>query len=378
MKIIVLGGGFAGRGALPFLASIPGHQVTLIDRNPFTTMLPSIPDVAGGRVNDRFVTADLLRIVPDNVRVVQDTIIQVDFDAKNLRSEKGTYTYDYLVLAGGSTTNFYNFQENLNLLYKMDCIQDAWKLRDDYRTRLAENSVNTVVVVGCGFTGLEVACNLLWAAKKAKRQVRFVLVEKMAKVLPMLDEKTCAYVRAKMTKLGFEILTENEVSAFDGKKVTLKGGQSFENAMLVWTGGVKAALKLSGKHTAIGDGRVIVDETLRIPAYPEVFVAGDFAAFKSGEIYLRRTVNYASMMGEKAGNNLAALLLGGKLKPFRPFDPGWVIPLYITSVGEAFGIPVRGRFGIAMHYLITGFKNFSVRNLFAFIGYAIRFFFAKA
>jgi len=121
------------------------------------------------------------------------------------------------------------------------------------------------------------------------------------------------------------------------------------------------------------DGRIKVSRDLQVPAHPEVFACGDAAAMEHRGGYLRKAVNFAFYSGLRAGKNAAAFLLEHKMKPFRPVDLGWVIPLVDDSVGRIMGgLPVWGRTGLRLHYFMCGYRNFSGRNMRAFIRMALR------
>jgi NADH dehydrogenase len=93
--------------------------------------------------------------------------------------------------------------------------------------------------------------------------------------------------------------------------------------------------------------------------------------------YLRRSVNYAAMMGSLAAKNISNIIYNRKLQSFKPFDPGWVIPVNTTSIGEAFGHGIKGRLGILMHYIICGVKNYNFSNFVSFCVSAFKFAFEK-
>ncbi len=381
MKIVVIGGGFAGIAAarkihnqLPFDSE---HEVILIDRHTFTTMLPSLPDVAGQRVPPKSLIEDIRKQIPGGIRFINRTVDRVDFTSRQVIMGDQSMTYDYLVFSPGSKTNFFNkspeFQKNL----KLDCLEDAMTVMAAFTRAIQEAENLNVVISGAGFTGLELATNLYHNAKEVGKPINIYVVEKAPTVLPMLGETMARYVMNQMKRLKLNFLTDEEVVDYANGTVTLKNGQPITNAFFVWCSGVKLAVPVTGNQKQLFDGRIIVDEYLRIPEHPEVFVAGDSAAFKSGANYLRRAVNFAYMAGQLAGGNVLALLEDKPLTPFKPVDLGWVIPLYVTSIGEAFGHKTKGRLGIPLHYIMCGIKNYNVKNIISYITFAIRFVFAQ-
>lgn len=157
----------------------------------------------------------------------------------------------------------------------MDCLDDALTIREAFSRALQQTKPPNVVISGAGFTGLELATNLYHQAKSANKPIKIYLVEKAATVLPMLGEPLARYVMDKMTRLELNFLTVEEVEDFENGTVYLKKGEPIHNAFFVWCSGVKLAIPVTGQQKQLFDGRMIVDQYLRIPEHPEVFVAGD-------------------------------------------------------------------------------------------------------
>jgi NADH dehydrogenase len=381
MVIVVIGGGFAGLSAareidhrLPFDSQ---HEIILIDRHDYTTMLPSLPDVAGRRVEPDRVRETIVSQISGRVHFVHETVDYIDCATRTIMMDDTQLIYDRLVFAPGSKVNFYQHEEPFTRNLKLDCLDDAIKIRDSFARALFNTENLNVVISGGGFTGMEVASNLYRYAGFLERNCNIHVVDRNTTVLPSLGDKQARYVMDQMARLGFNFILDNEVESYQDQVVTLKSGEKIENTFFVWCSGVKLAIPIHGTMQQIRDGRIVVDEFLRIPEYPDVYVAGDAAAVKTEAGYLRRAVNFAAMGGKLAARNLVAASKGEKLKKFKPVDLGWVIPLYTTSVGEAFGMKTQGRIGIPLHYLMCGIKNYNVKNVSSYAGYAFKFSFAR-
>ncbi len=384
MKIAIIGGGFAGRSAAKklakSLANQPDVEIVLIDKNEFTTMHPSLPDLAGGRVDENDLIENIVKLIPSNVKFMKRLIEQVNFNEKMIYFADGSnYVYDYLIFSPGSKTNFYGNERLPKTTYKMDCLGDAKHIHEAAKAFIQSHDEINIVVSGAGFTGIELATNLYHLSHDMGKKPKVSLVEVTNKVLPMLSNDMSLHVKKTMEKLGIEFLLEREVVGYDNDTVTFKDGSSIQNAFYCWCAGVMNAIPVSGAHQEIRDKRILVDAFLRIPEHPEVFVAGDAAAFKDDKgNCIRRAVNFAATQGTTAGENVLRSIQQQPLNPYKIVDLGWIIPLYINSIGEALGIPVKGRIGIPMHYLICGVKNYNPKNFFHYLGYAVKFFFTQA
>ncbi len=184
-------------------------------------------------------------------------------------------------------------------------------------------------------------------------------------MLPFLNNKEIKTIRQRLAKKGFKILFNTTISRIDGDKLQLSSGEIISDALLCWTAGTQLFLPgLNDSINRIADGRIIVNPFLQLDKYPEVFAAGDSAAIKDRKGYLRKAVNYAIYSGSCAGKNIRRLIKGLPLKPFNPFDPGWIIPLGDASVGKLFGlISVKGNIALRAHYAVVGLRNFSLKNM---------------
>jgi len=143
-----------------------------------------------------------------------------------------------------------------------------------------------------------------------------------------------------------------------------------------WAGGSMFAVpELIGSVERIRDGRIKVNPDLSLPGYPNVFAAGDAAAFDHTGQILRKAINFAWYAGTCAGKNIARSLQGKSAKPFRPFDAGWVIPLHSDSVGQMLSlIWIAGKPGLRLHYFMCGFRNTCFANFAGFVRIAAKLF----
>lgn len=380
MKIFIVGGGFAGLSAAKVLAKklSNSHEIYLIDKKDYTTMLPNLPEVVSGRLQGKDVTEKITNLIPPSVKFIKEEISEINLDRKMLKTETNQYSYDYLVLAAGSKTNFYGFDQNLDKVNILDSLEAAENIKDRFSQYLDERDKGTLVVSGAGFTGMELACNLYDLSKRKNKKLEVIFVERSNRILPMLSEKLCSHVVEKLNTLNCKIYNNNQIVTFDGNNITLKNGEVIEDTFFCWCSGVKSSINPIGEYLTLPDGRIIVDEFLSIPEYPEVYAVGDSAAMKDkNSNFLRRAVNFAQMSGKHGGKNIAAVINKEERKSFKPIDLGWIIPIYISSIGTVFGKEIKGRKGIFMHYIICGMKNYNLRNFWTALKAAFKYPFAK-
>ena len=360
--VIIVGGGFAGLQACKALRR-SGSRVLLIDPNPATTMLPALPDVAGGWVPERIVQRPIAELLPANATHLQAAVSRIDLDAGTLQAGTQTLAYETLVIAAGSTPNFYGSPFPRERMYALGSLDDARRIRGDFEAYLRETERPQLLVAGTGYTGLELAMSLFFRAKAAGKSCGVAIVDPSPILLPSLPEKRRQEVLDFLTAQGADVRLGVAVEAFDGQNA-VAGGRTYENVFFCWAAGSACAVpEIRGRVERLRDGRLKVAPDLSLPNYPNVFAAGDAAAVERRGQPLRKAVNFAFYGGRRAGRNVARRLRGKPTRPFRPVDLGWVVPFRETSVGRLpFGLWVTGRLGVRLHHLMCGVRNYSLAN----------------
>lgn len=366
-KTVIIGAGFAGRQACRALRGAK-TELVLIDPRDTTVMIPALPDLAGGWVEERFLFQSLETLLPKNVRHVQKTVQSIDLNTKTLIADGETVAFDALLIAAGSVTDFHGFDPHREQIYHLDSLESARRIRDDFGDYLKQAAEPHVVIAGGGYTGLELAASLHYRARAAGKPCRVTVIDPGKEILPFLPEARRKYIEAFLDRTGITVLSRTRVTGFAGKNVTA-GSHVFENVFFCWAGGSTFAVpEIKGAVERLRDGRLKVNPDLSLPNYPDVFAAGDSAAVEQNGQMLRKAINFAWYEGKCAGKNMARRLRGRKTRPFRPFDAGWVIPLHGDSVGQLFSrIWIRGKPGLRLHYFMCGFRNTGFAN---FAGFA--------
>ena len=403
-NILIIGGGYAGIAAAKKLSKeYKNNQditITLVDKNPFHTLMTELHEVAGYRVEPDSVRVPFTKIFgASKVNVSLDTITSIDFKKNQANSALRTYNYDYLVLGSGAEPEFFGIpgiKENSFTLWSYD---DAMKLRHHIeetfekavaeQDRIKRQRMLTFVVAGAGFTGIEMAGELLeWrdtmCAKWliAKNEVRIAVVEAMSTILPMFEEDLRDKVAWYMKQHGAELLVNTPIVGAEPGVVKLKDGSTLETATFIWTAGVTGcafaeSLDLAkgpfGRDTKAGEspkknrkGRLLVTDEIRSVDYPNVFPAGDNLWFIEDEKPLPQIVETALQTGETAAHNIIADIEGHGAKKFKSNYHGFMVSVGGKyAVSNAMGIKLSGFFAMFMkhfvnlHYLIgvAGFNQ---------------------
>jgi NADH dehydrogenase len=182
-KIIIVGAGYAGIEAALYLnkRGRTDVDITVVDRNPYHTLLTEIHEVAGNRVSEDTVKIPLKSIFRHtHVNVVTENIERYDFESKRVCSEFHEYPYDYLILSVGSTPNYFGIPGLKEYGFPLWSIENAVTIREHIERCFIEAEMETdaarrkrlltFIVGGAGFTGVEMIGELAQWLKKLCRQ----------------------------------------------------------------------------------------------------------------------------------------------------------------------------------------------------------------
>ena len=344
-RVLVVGGGFAGIGAVQKLKK-SDVDVVLVDKHDYHTFQPLLYQVATGLLEQTAVGHPIRDLVhtQENARVHQDTVTAIDLDAREVHfSELEPLTYDYLVLGLGAEVNFFGVEGAPEHAFPLYTLADAVRLKShvlktweaaDRKPALIDDGALNIVVVGGGPTGIETAGALaeLYHGVFPKdypdvepEQARITLVEAGPVLFPMFKPNIRTYTEQALAKRGVEVLTGEVVASIAPRRVTLKSGTVLEAHTLVWGAGLQGNRLVQSLGLELGRGnRIGVDEELRIPAHPEVYAVGDVAAITDAKTdqVLPQLGSVALQAGEHAGETIARRVAGKTTKPFKYRDKG--------------------------------------------------------
>ncbi|MGL4774425.1 MAG: FAD-dependent oxidoreductase [Clostridium sp.] len=378
-KILILGAGYGGVHVAKKLAKKykknDDIEITLIDKNSFHTLMTELHEVAGGRVHPESVQVELAKIFgKTKVNVVKDYIENVDTDKKVVKTTNGEFAYDYLVVGTGSEPAFFGVpgvKENGFTLWSFEDamrirkhIQNMFELAAFERSEAKRREMLTFVVAGSGFTGIEMAGELLeWKTKLAKeynvdeKEVRLLVVEAMGTILNMLDRKQADKAEKYMAKKGVTVLKNSPIVEVTENKVILKSGEEIESNTLIWTCGIQAnqEVKEYGLQTGRA-GRLEANEFMQAKGKEDVFVVGDLNYFEEEEGKgTPQIVEAALQTGDTIVKNIVALIeKKDELTKFKSAYHGFMVSIGGRyCVANLMGVKLSGFIAMVMKHLVN-------------------------
>jgi NADH:ubiquinone reductase (H+-translocating) len=376
-RILVVGTGFAGlyaaMGSKEAVAN--GHRVTVVNPESFFQYQPFLPEVASGTIDPRAAVVPL-RGVLRHCELLIGEVTRVDHDERRAHvrtasGEERLVSYDVLVLTPGSRSRVLPIPGLAEHGIGFKTVQEAIYLRNHVLSQLdvavsAEDAARrraalTFVFVGGGYAGVEALGELEDLARDAiatypglsPSDMRWVLVDVAARILPELSEDLGDYAAARLRERGVEILLSTRLESAEGGVVRLSDGQAFPAETLVWTAGVKPSplARASGLPVDEQD-RVPVDRFLRIEGLEDAWAAGDAAAVPdaaTGSV-APPTAQHGMREGRRLAANLTSSLAGGELRPFVYASIGAVCSLgRYKGVAIVKGVRFRGFAGWFLH-----------------------------
>ena len=389
-RVLILGGGFAGRYVATALArQLPADEATaeiiLVDENPYLLFTPMLTEAAGGMVDARHIVSPV-RELPAGVSFRQGRVEEIDLAARRVTLRPagpdggGTSAdalpleADHLVLALGSVANYHGVAGLEEHSVSMKRLGDAEAVHarvldllaraEAEPDRAARRQLLTVVVGGAGYTGVETmaAVNELLRVEAGRRQrrgaplepgdVTTILVDPVERLMPELKSAgLAAYAEAQLREAGVDVRLQTKITAAGPGFVELDGKERLTVGLLIWSGGEMPhplVSKLEGVRLS-KQGALEVEATGAVPGRPGVWAIGDCAALPrpDGQGTYAPTAQNAVREGVLVAANILASLGGEPMRAFT-YRPIGELALVGRSAGvaEVYGWPFSGLLGV--------------------------------
>lgn len=380
-RILVVGGGYVGMyAALRLRAKLRRGEasLTVVDPQPHMTYQPFLPEAAAGSIEARHVVVPLRKVLRGcNVLAGRVTAVDHAQRAATVEANDGHVEqlgYDVLVLAPGSIARTLPIPGLAQQGISFKTIGEAIYLRNHVLSRLDDaastldpdlrRKLLTFMVVGGGYAGIEALAELEDMARYATRyyesiapeDMRWVLVEATARVMPEVSPKMGVYTVERLLERRIEVYLDTRVKTMEGGHVVLDDGTEFDTDTIVWTAGVKANPVLQRTDLPLdGKKRLRCTAALQAVDHPEVFSAGDCAAVPDlskddPEATCSPSAQHAVRQAKVLADNVLAHLHGRPVRAYRHKYAGSVASLGLyRGVAEIYGVKLKGVVAWFMH-----------------------------
>ena len=345
-RLVIIGGGFAGISLAKKLKDLD-VQLVLIDKHNYHTFQPLLYQVSTSGLEPDSIAYPIRKVLKRlrNFHFRLASVEHINTQNRSIRTDIGTLTYDYLVIATGTKTNFFGNEEVAKNAMPMKNVPQALNIRsymlqnfekaDDSEDYDERKSLLNFCVVGGGPTGVELSGALAELKQNVfPKDYRHLNIDEMEihlfegadRLLPPMSEHASEKATAFLEELGVQIHLKTLVSNYDGETVTLSDDSTMRSKNLVWAAGVTGA-KINGLKTeSLVEklNRFKVDRFNRIEGYDNIFAIGDIAymeteQYKAGHPQVAQP---AIQQGEHLADNLIHLIKGEPMKPFTYKDKG--------------------------------------------------------
>lgn len=285
-NIVVVGGGFSGIYTCIYLlkSNVKDQiNVTLITKTNYFLFTPMLHEVATGGLNQNLIATPIREILDcKNVNVITDEVNNVDLEDHVVNTNKNTYKYDYLVLATGSKTNYYNIPGAKENSIGLKNLKDSEKIKNKILYLCEHNDKFSISIVGGGPTGVELAVeikqyitDLCKLYNKNTLNISINLITQDACLVSRYSKKIQQKVLNFVKQLNINIYLNTMITRVESNFV-ISNDNKIASDLILWTAGVAPSTpKIFQNVKKSANGQLVCDAYLRLKSYTNVYAGGD-------------------------------------------------------------------------------------------------------
>ncbi|MCC8155595.1 MAG: NAD(P)/FAD-dependent oxidoreductase [Tannerellaceae bacterium] len=338
-RVVIVGGGFAGLELVHRLKD-SDYQLVLIDRNNYHQFPPLLYQVATADLEVNSISFPFRKMFQkyDNSYFRLGEVCAIDFENNSLETSIDSLSYDYLVLAAGTETNYYGNEQIKATAFPMKTSVEALDLRNAIISAFEQATITSnvqerqsllnIVIAGGGPSGVELAGALAEMKKYivpkdypelSPLHLNIYLVEGADRLLGPMSKQSSANAKRSLEKMGVNIILNKKVSGYDGENVLLEDKTTIPCKTFIWVSGVTATrFGNIGKEKTGRGGRILVNEYNQIHGSQNVFAVGD-VCFQTEEKYPNghpQVAQVAIQQGRQVAKNLKDIAAGKPMEAF--------------------------------------------------------------
>lgn len=347
MKIVIIGGGFAGINLAKDLANNKDFQVTLVDKNNYNFFPPLIYQVATAFLEPSSISYPFRKLFrgKKNITFRLGELVSVNAKANKIILSNGELEYDQLIFSTGAESNYFGMENVQKNAIPMKTLNDAVEMRNRLLQQMEKAAICedprrrrqllTIVVAGGGPTGVEIS-GVFAEMKNGIMRKEYpelastisdvYLVDGGGAVLAPMSEKSQKDTYKALTDLGVKIRLNAQVKDYTDGTVYFADGKTIKTEVLIWAAGVSAKIFEGIPAEAYGRGkRMIVNEYNMLQGFSNIYAIGDTCIqttdpdFPNGHPQLAQV---AIQQGKNLAKNFKAMITDKPMKPFSYNDMG--------------------------------------------------------
>ncbi len=398
-RIVIIGAGFGGVAMAKSFKN-KNVDVLLIDQNNYHNFQPLMYQIATGGLEPYSIAYPVRRIFRGykNVRFRMAEVESVDTKSKKLQTSTGIFSYDHLIIATGSQTNFFNFESVRSELFTLKSIPDALNIRNFIFQNLEKalskpknetlSEILSIAIIGGGPAGIEMAGALAEMKKYVVpkdfpdldiSKMHINLYEANDRLLKVMSDEASAKSLEYLQQMGINVNLNSRINSYENDKLTDIHGNVFYTDTVIWTAGVKGApIEGLPNESIISGNRILVDEFNQVLHTHSVFAIGDVAACANDENPkgLPMLASVAQQQGKLLAKNILNKINNKPLQTFVYHDRGTMATIgRKKAVVDLPNWKFQGAFAwfvwMFVHIMsLVGFRNKFV----AFLNWAVNYF----
>ncbi len=344
LRIIILGGGFAGvkcAKSLRRLFSTEEAEIVIFNQENHLVFSPLLADAVGSSLNPFDVVVplrDLLRGVwcrTEEVLRIDRTANQIEYESEDGSTQ--CLPFDHLVIACGNVSDMNIVPGMADHAFALKTVGDAIALRSHVMERMerAEVCPNaerrrwylSFIIVGGGYSGVEVAGEINDLVRGSARLFRnfkaedaqVILVHSRDQILPEITPSLRAFAQKKMEATGVRLCLNARVAVASPEGVGFADGEFIRGGTIVCTIGSSMAPIVMRLDAEKAKGRLVTDPDMRLRGSGNVWAVGDCAAIINAQDGQPSppTGQFAERQGTQCAANIFRIVQG---EPSRPFS----------------------------------------------------------
>ncbi|WP_276300681.1 NAD(P)/FAD-dependent oxidoreductase [Halorussus lipolyticus] len=339
-KVVVLGAGYAGAGAVQTLEEELEHadaEITWISENNYHLVLHESHRVISDPSVENDITIPVGEIASPSTEFIQARVEGVDTDDESVELDDGdTVDYDYLLVALGSQTAYYGIpgmEENALTLKGLDDAREIHEQVKEAASQASRNDPAKVVIGGAGLSGIQSAGEVAEFRDERRAPIDIYLVEALEEIMPGQDSELQGAVRRHLEEADIEIMTNDPITEADEDTIHFDEGEPLDYDVFVWTGGITGQDALDDCNLDNEHNRVTCESDFQT-SDENVFAVGDSAVIDQGDNPAPPTAQAAWQAADVVAENIARAINDQPLETWTHEDKGTVVSIGETAVAH--------------------------------------------